>query len=436
MKPIIAIVGRPNVGKSTLFNKMLGKKRAIVHDEPGVTRDLNYAEAEERGHFFTLVDTGGFEEHPGDTILEQVRQETRLAIEEADVIIFVLDAKAGLTAGDIDIADMLRRSGKPIIYVANKTDSQRQEAASAELYGLGADEIMPVSAESGMGVSELLEAAIERLPRATAEEEDAQRIRVAIVGRPNVGKSSILNRLIGKKRSLVSSVAGTTRDPVDAAFDVGNRKYLFVDTAGIRKKDKVSLIVESYSVMAAIKAIDRCDAAVLVVDAGDGLTTQDEKIAGLIEARGKCCVIAVNKWDTVEKDTNKSLRMTEDIYMKAPFISYAPVLFMSAVTGQRAVKILEMVDTVVDKSSEKISTSKLNKVLADITSASSPPAYKGKEVKFYYVTQTGTRPPVFTVFSNCPEGVKDAYKRYMINRLRELLGLDNCPIRLFFRQRH
>lgn len=436
MKPIIAIVGRPNVGKSTLFNRLLGKKRAIVYDEPGVTRDLNYADGEERGRPFTLVDTGGFEAHPNDAILDQVRRETRLAIEEADVIIFVMDGKAGLTAGDMDIAGMLRKSGKPVIYAANKIDSPRQEAAVSEFYGLGADAVMPVSAEGGFGVSELLEAAAQKLPEAAEEEEDAERIRVAIVGRPNVGKSSILNRLIGRKRSLVSPLAGTTRDPVDAAFDMDGKKYLFVDTAGIRKKDKVSLTVESYSVMAAIKAIDRCDVAVLVIDAKDGLTSQDERIAGLIEARGKCCVIAVNKWDTVEKETMTSVHATEEIYAKAPFISYAPVLFISAVTGQRTNNIFEAVDAVIEKSSEKVATSKLNKALGEITAANSPPAYRGKEVKFYYVTQTGTRPPVFTVFSNCPEGVKDAYKRYMINRLREMLGMDNCPVRVFFRQRH
>lgn len=436
MNPIVAIVGRPNVGKSTLFNRILGRKKAIVHDEPGVTRDLNYAEVEEHGVPFTLVDTGGFEVETADIILKQVREQTRLAIEDADVVVFVMDGRAGLTPQDSELVEMLRRSSRPVIYAANKIDTPKQAALVAEFYSLGVDEVMPVSAEHGSGVNELIDAVTERLP-AKAEEADAEgRIKVAIVGRPNVGKSSLLNRLIGRPRAIVSGIAGTTRDPVDTPFDIDGRRYLFIDTAGIRKKNKVSLTVENYCVMEAIRSIERCDVAVLVLDGGEGVKTQDEKIAGLIEDRKKCCIVAVNKWDVVEKDTKTSEFAKDTIRKKLPFITYAPVMFTSALTGQRVPRILDTVDGLVEKANSKVATSVLNGALESIVARYRPPAWRGKEVKFYYVTQGGSAPPTFLVFANHPEGVEPSYARYLNNAMRESLGMEEIPIRIVFKRRH
>ncbi|MBI1912531.1 MAG: ribosome biogenesis GTPase Der [Deltaproteobacteria bacterium] len=435
MKPIVAIVGRPNVGKSTLFNKLLGRKKAIVVDEPGVTRDLNYADIEELGRPFTIIDTGGFEVETQDAILKQVRDQTRLAIEDADVIVFVMDGRVGLTSQDIELVEMLRRVKKPVIYAANKMDTIRLDAELADFYALGIEEIVPVSAEHGRGVNELIDKIIEHLPEWKIEEVEEDRIKIAIVGRPNVGKSSLLNRILGKPRAIVSNVAGTTRDPVDMPFEHDDRKYLFIDTAGIRKKNKVSLTVETYCVMEAIKSIERCDVAILVVDAQEGIKSQDEKIAGLIEDRGKCCIIIVNKWDAVEKDTHTIEYVNEMVRRRLPFIPFAPVLLTSALTGQRVPKVLETINEVVDKSRQRVSTSSLNKMIEEMTSRYGPPVYRGRAIKFYYATQTGVLPPTFVIFANFPEGVADNYKRYMINGLRELLGLDNVPIRVYYRKR-
>lgn len=436
MNPIVAIVGRPNVGKSTLFNKILGKKKAIVVDEPGVTRDLNYADVEEAGRAFTVVDTGGFEIATEDEILKQVREQTRLAIEDADVIVFLMDGRVGPTEADRELVGMLRKAGKPVIYAANKVDTPRLDTVLAEFYSLGIKDIVPVSAEHGRGVNELLDEVIKKLPETEAPQIEEERTKVAIVGRPNVGKSSLLNRLIGKPRAIVSNVAGTTRDPVDMPLDIEGKKYLFIDTAGIRKKSKVSLTVENYCVMEAIRSIERCDCALLVLDAGLGVQSQDEKIAGLIEDRKKCCVIIVNKWDSVEKDTKTVEHATETIRQKLHFIQYAPVLFTSALTGQRTNKVLETVDNVIEKSKSRIATSALNNMMEGIYARHRPPAYRGKEVKFYYATQSSIAPPSFVIFTNIPEGITDAYKRYLTNGLRESLGLENVPIRLFFRERH
>ncbi len=436
MKPIVAIVGRPNVGKSTLFNKLAGRKKAIVADEPGVTRDLNFAAVEELGRAFTLVDTGGFETAPDDTILKQVRDQARLAIEDAHLIILLMDGRTGPTPQDKDLVEMLRRTDKKVIYAVNKVDSARREAELAEFYSLGLKDPLPISAEQGRNLNELIDAIIALLPPAREEKEEEDRVKVAVVGRPNVGKSSLLNRLIGKQRSIVSDRAGTTRDAVDTPFDREGNRYLFIDTAGIRKKSRVSLTVESYCVIEALKSIDRCDCALLVLDAAAGVTGQDEKIAGIIEEKKKCCVIIVNKWDLVEKDTRTVDFVTDTIREKLPFIAYAPVLFISALTGQRVSKIFETVDTVIEKSRQRISTSNLNTVLEGIISRHSPQVYRTKAVKFYYITQTEVSPPTFVIFTNFPEGVEDSYKRFMVNSLREALGLDNVPIRLFFRKRH
>lgn len=435
MKPVVAIVGRPNVGKSTLFNRILGKHKAIVVDEPGVTRDLNYASVEELGRSFTLVDTGGFEIETEDSILRQVRDQTRLAVEDADVIIFLMDGKIGPTPQDEELVGMLRKAAKPVIFAANKVDSTRQDIGIGEFYTLGIEDIIPVSAEQGRGVNELIDAVIGNLPEAAAEEEEGERIKVAMVGRPNVGKSSLLNRLIGRQRSLVSPVAGTTRDPVDTPFDLDGKGYIFIDTAGIRKKNKVSLTVESYCVMEAIKSIDRCDCAILVLDAKAGIQGQDEKIAGLIEDRKKACIIVVNKWDILEKDTHTVEYVQETVRKRLPFISYAPVIFTSALTGQRVKKIFDAVDMVVEEGRKRISTSALNGVLKSITGRCRPPIYKGRGVKFYYITQAGTSPPAFVIFTNFPEGVTEPYRRYLTNGLREEIGFNNIPVRIFFRKR-
>lgn len=436
MRPIVAIVGRPNVGKSTLFNRILGRKKAIVHDEPGVTRDLNFADMEEFGRPFTLVDTGGFETATKDEILQQVRDQARLAIEDADVIVFVMDGRTGPTGEDRELVQMIRKSGKSVVYVANKIDSEMLASCVAEFYSMGIKDVLGVSAEHGKGVNELIDAIMERLPEAQPVPEDTDRIKVAILGRPNAGKSSLLNRIIGRPRAIVSAVAGTTRDAVDTPYDTQTGRYLFIDTAGIRKKSKISLTVETYSVMEAIRSIDKCDIAILVIDAKDGVKGQDEKIAGLIEDRKKCCILIVNKWDLVEKETSTADHVADALKAKLPFIAYAPVLFTSALTGQRVPKVIEKIDEIFEMSRRRITTSQLNSVFEPIASRHRPGSFKGKEVKFYYITQSAIQPPTFVIFTNIPEGVDDAYKRYLSNSLKEAIGLDDVPIKLFFRPRH
>lgn len=436
MRPIVAIVGRPNVGKSTLFNRILGRKKAIVHDEPGVTRDLNFADMEEFGRPFTLVDTGGFETATKDEILQQVRDQARLAIEDADVIVFVMDSRTGPTGEDRELVQMIRKSGKSVVYVANKIDSEMLASSVAEFYSMGIKDVFGVSAEHGKGVNELIDAIMERLPEAQPVPEDPDRIKVAILGRPNAGKSSLLNRIIGRPRAIVSAVAGTTRDAVDTPYDTETGRYLFIDTAGIRKKSKISLTVETYSVMEAIRSIDKCDVAILVIDAKDGVKGQDEKIAGLIEDRKKCCILIVNKWDLLEKETGTADHVADALRAKLPFIAYAPVLFTSALTGQRVPKVIEKIDEIYEKSRRRVTTSQLNGVFENISTRHRPGSFKGKEVKFYYITQTAIQPPTFVIFTNIPDGVDDAYKRYLSNSLKEAVGLDDVPIKLFFRPRH
>jgi GTP-binding protein len=436
MKPIVAIVGRPNVGKSTLFNRLIGRHKAVVANEPGVTRDLNYADIEERGRTFTLVDTGGFEAGSVGSIQAQVREQARLAIEDADLIVLLMDARGGLMPDDIELVGMLRRVDKPVLYVVNKVDSAKREALLADFYSIGVDEIHAVSAEVGRNLSDLMDTVIDKLPPERAEaDDDQERVKVAILGRPNVGKSSILNRLIGKKRALVSSVAGTTRDPVDTPFDRDGARYLFIDTAGIRKKSKVSLTVEAYCVMEAIKSIERCDIAILVIDAIEGPGMQDEKIAGLMESRSKCCLIVVNKWDLVEKETQTMLRATESIREKLPFIAFAPVVFVSALTGSRLPTVLDAVDTIVRDGAKSVATARLNGVLKEAVARHPPAQYRGRAVKFFYITQSGVSPPRFVIFTNYVEGVKDAYRRYLVNYMREALGMENLPLLLTLRSR-
>lgn len=434
MKPIVAIVGRPNVGKSTLFNRILGKRKAIVKDEPGVTRDLNYADVNEQGRLFTLVDTGGFEPDTKGVMLAKVREQALLAIEEADVIVFVMDGRGGFLPSDRDVADILRKANKPVIYAVNKTDTSKQEQGLADFYTLGMENLFPVSAEQGRGINELLDKIITFIPK-TPVREDEERIKLAVVGRPNVGKSSIVNRLLGYERVMVSEVSGTTRDAIDTPFTYNKRKYLLVDTAGIRKKTKIGRTVEQYSVMSAIRSIDRCDVALLVIDAMDGVTEQDEKVAGLVYERGKGCIVVINKWDLPEKETNTAKQYAERVRWKMKFLQFAPLVFVSALTGQRVFKILEKTEETLAQLKKRIPTSQLNRFFDSFKKQHQPPVYKNKEVKVYYITQTEIKPPTFVAFVNFLEAIHFSYERFLINRIRDEFGLDNVPIRLYFRKR-
>lgn len=435
MKPLVAIVGRPNVGKSVLFNKLAGRRKAIILGEAGVTRDLNYADVTELERTFTLVDTGGFEPEAREGLTKQVREQARLAIEEADVIVLLMDGRAGPTPDDKELVDMLRRAGRPVIYCANKIDSQRQTRAVDEFYSFGLDVVLPLSAEHGFGISELLDRIFERVPLVAAEEEPDKRVKIAIVGRPNVGKSSIANRLLGKERAIVSDMPGTTRDALDSPFEKDGKSYLLIDTAGIRKKTRITSMVEKYSVVKAIKSINRCDIALLIIDGAQGVSAQDEKIGRLIDEGGKGCIIVVNKWDLVEKDTLTSKRYADETRQRLNFLSFAPIFFVSALSGQRVDKILTTVDWVAARIQTKVPTSKLNSLLKGFSVGHAPPPYQGRGVKFYYTTQTGTSPPTFVIFANYPEGVHETYRRYLVGRFREALGMEDVPIRVFLRKR-
>jgi len=454
LKPIVAIVGRPNVGKSTLFNRIIGKQKALVKNEPGVTRDLNYADVVEQGRVFTLIDTGGFEPIPryppltkgdkrgilakggrGDlTMLAKVREQVMLAIEEADIIVFLMDGREGFLSSDRDIADILRRADKKPIYAVNKIDTDKQEQGITDFYALGMEDLAFVSAEGGRGVYELLDKIIDSIPKTSAKEEE-DRIKLAVAGRPNVGKSSLVNRLLGYKRVIVSDIPGTTRDAIDTPFNYNKKKYLLIDTAGIRKKTRIARTLEQYSVMSAIKSIDRCNIALLIIDAKDGLTEQDEKIAGLAYERGKGCIIVVNKWDIIQKETNTIKEYTERIRWKAGFLRFAPVIFVSAFTGQRVFNILEKVEEVLAQLEKRAPTSQLNKFFDGFKKYHQPPIYKSKAVKIYYITQTDIKPPTFVAFVNFTEGIHFSYERFLINKIREAFGLDKVPIRLYFRKR-
>ncbi|MBI5559929.1 MAG: ribosome biogenesis GTPase Der [Deltaproteobacteria bacterium] len=448
MKPIVAIVGRPNVGKSALFNRLLGRRRAITWDEPGVTRDSNYADCEEGGSAFTLVDTGGFEPAAKEGIFKKVKEQARLAIEEADVILFLMDGRVGPMAGDKEFVKTLRKTGKKVIYAANKIDSKKLVSLTSEFYPLGVGDVLPVSAEHGLGINELLDCILENLPvsppapeHEEEEEKDEEgkkeeeRVKVAIVGRPNAGKSSLLNKLIGKERAITSEVPGTTRDSIDTPFAKNGKSYLFIDTAGIRKKKSISRVLDIYCTMEAIKSIERSDVALLVLDGVEGLKGQDEKIAGLIEKKGKPCIIIVNKWDIVKKDMNTARTCTERIRSMMPFLSHAPVILTSALTGRNVGEIFGAVDTLFAEAGTKVPTSKLNQLLRGFVSQYRSPVYRGKEVKLYYTTQTGSFPPAFTVFTNLPDGVTESYRRYLVNSFRQSLGLNDVPVRVVFRGR-
>ena len=435
-KPLVAIVGRPNVGKSMLFNRLVGKRLSIVEDTPGVTRDRLYAECEWCGRKFDMVDTGGIEPSTDSEILLFMREQAQIAINAADVIVLVTDIRTGVTAADKDVANMLLRSRKPVVLAVNKADSTgAEDPAVYEFYELGLGDPISVSAVHGHGTGELLDACIAHFPPQEEEEEEDDSIKVAVIGKPNVGKSSLINCILGEKRVIVSDMAGTTRDAVDTPFENEKGKYVFIDTAGIRRKSKVDERVEKFSVMRAQLAIERADVCVIMIDARDGVTDQDTKIAGLAHEAGKASIIVVNKWDLVEKETGTMEKMRKDIMRDLSFMSYAPVLFISAMTGQRTDRLFELINVVNDQSSLRISTGMLNDVLADAQARVQPPTDKGRRLKIYYMTQTGVKPPNFVIFCNSRELFHFSYQRYIENQIRSVFGLEGTPVRIVIRQK-
>ena len=436
MKPLVAIVGRPNVGKSMLFNKLVGRRLSIVEDTPGVTRDRLYAEAEWRGRTFDLVDTGGIEPDTDSEILLFMRKQAEIAIQNAAVIIFLCDIKTGLTASDQEVANMLLRSRKPVVLAVNKCDQVGPTNPDIyEFYNLGLGDPIPVSAVHGHGTGDLLDACIQYFPEEEAEEGENDVIKVAVIGKPNVGKSSLINRILGEERVIVSDMAGTTRDAVDSYFENEQGKYLFIDTAGMRKKSKVDDRVEKFSVLRATMAIERSDVCLIMIDANEGVTEQDTKVAGLAHEAGKACIIVVNKWDAVEKDDKTMDRMRADIRRDLSYMTYAPILFISALTGQRVSRLFELINYVSDQASLRITTGMLNSLLADATARVQPPTDKGRRLKIFYMTQVGIRPPHFVCFCNDAQLFHFSYQRYLENQIRNTFGLEGTPVRLTIRQK-
>ena len=436
MKPLIAIVGRPNVGKSVLFNKLVGQRLSIVEDTPGVTRDRLYAEAEWRNRKFDLVDTGGIEPSADSQILAFMRQQAEMAIQHATVILFVCDIKTGLTASDQEVANMLLRSQKPVVLAVNKMDQVGITNPDIyEFYNLGLGDPIAVSAVHGHGTGDLLDACMEYFPPEDGEEEEDDVIKVAVIGKPNVGKSSLVNRILGEQRVIVSDMAGTTRDAVDSFFENKLGKYLFIDTAGMRKKSKVDDRIEKFSVLRATMAIERADVCLILIDANEGVTEQDTKVAGLAHEAGKACIIVVNKWDAVEKDDKTMDRMREDVRRDLAYMTYAPIVFISALTGQRVGRLFELINYVNDQASMRITTGMLNSVLADATARVQPPTDKGKRLKILYMTQVGIKPPHFVCFCNDAKLFHFSYQRYLENQIRNTFGLEGTPVRLTIRQK-
>ena len=435
-RPLVAIVGRPNVGKSMLFNRLVGQRLSIVEDTPGVTRDRLYAECEWCGRKFDMVDTGGIEPTTDSEILLFMREQAQIAIDAATVIVLVTDIRTGVTAADKDVANMLLRSKKPVVLAVNKADSTgATDLAVYEFYSLGLGDPIPVSAVHGHGTGDLLDECLKYFPDQEDEAEEDDLIRVAIIGKPNVGKSSLVNHILGEKRVIVSDMAGTTRDAVDTVYENELGRYMFIDTAGIRRKSKVDERVEKFSVMRAQLAIERADVCLIMIDARDGVTEQDTKIAGLAHEAGKASIVIVNKWDLVEKETGTMEKMRKDIMRDLSFMSYAPILFISALTGQRTNRIFELINFVNDQSNMRISTGMLNNVLADAQARVQPPTDKGRRLKIYYMTQTGIKPPNFVIFCNSHELFHFSYQRYIENQIRSVFGLEGTPIRLVIRQK-
>ncbi len=433
---MIAIVGRPNVGKSMLFNKLIGQRLSIVEDTPGVTRDRIYGESEWCGRKFTLVDTGGIEPNTDNQILAFMREQAQIAIDNATVIVFVTDIKTGMTASDQEVANMLQRSGKPIVLAVNKVDGTGTvDPEIYEFYNLGLGDPIAVSAVHGHGTGDLLDACLQYFPPEDEGEDESDVIQVAIIGKPNVGKSSLTNRILGQERVIVSNVAGTTRDAIDSYFENSFGKYNFIDTAGMRKKSRVEDNIEKYSVLRATMAIERSDVCLILIDAQEGVTEQDTKVAGLAHEAGKACIIVVNKWDLVEKDDKTMDHMREDIRRDLSFMTYAPILFISAATGQRVNRLFELINYVNDQSATRITTGMLNSVLADAQTRVQPPTDKGRRLKIYYMTQVGVKPPHFVVFCNDKQLFHFSYKRYLENQIRGVFGLEGTPIIMSIRQK-
>ena len=435
--PLIAIVGRPNVGKSTLFNKIIGRRISIVDDTPGVTRDRIYADGEWRGKMFQLVDTGGIEPRTDDVVLSQMRRQAQIAIEKADVVILVTDMLTGLTATDSEVASMLLKAGKKVVLCVNKVDRPGDVPVDFyEFYNLGLGDPIAVSSAHGLGIGDLLDAVYDKLEEIEPEPEyDSDTVKVAVIGKPNAGKSSLINRILGEERLIVSDIPGTTRDAVDALVCNTHGRYLFIDTAGLRKKSKVTENIERYSVLRSYMAVDRADVVIIMIDANDGVTEQDTKIAGFAHEKGKASLIAVNKWDTVEKDDRTMNKMKVKIREDLKYMSYAPVVFISAKTGQRVEKLFDMINYVRQQHSTRVSTGVLNDVLADATLKVQPPTDKGKRLKLYYMTQPAANPPTFVCFCNDADLFHFSYQRYIENRIREAFGLDATPIKLLIREK-
>ncbi len=435
-KPVVAIVGRPNVGKSTLFNKLIGTRLSIVDDTPGVTRDRIYGDCEWLNNKFLLVDTGGIEPYSNDVILKQMRAQAEIAIETADVIIFVTDLTCGILAADTEVAAMLQKSGKPIVLCVNKCDSiGAPEPEFYEFYNLGLGDPIAVSSVHGHGTGDLLDEVIKNLPAFEDEEEDDEIINVAVIGKPNVGKSSLINKISGSERAIVSDIAGTTRDSTDTLIENQYGKFNFIDTAGIRRKSRINDAIEKFSIIRARMAVERANVCVIMIDAQEGFTEQDSKVASIALEQGKACIIAVNKWDAIEKDTNTMKEFREKLAVDFSFMSFAPVMFISAKTGQRLDRLFEMIAFVHSQNSMRISTGKLNEVLADATARVQPPTDKGKRLKIYYMTQASTRPPTFVFFVNNAELFHFSYQRYLENQIRAIFGLDGTPVRFIIRER-
>lgn len=435
-KPVVAIVGRPNVGKSTLFNKLIGSRLSIVDDTPGVTRDRIYGDCEWLNHKFLLVDTGGIEPNTSDVILSQMRTQAEIAISTADVIILVTNIRDGVVASDYDVATMLQKSGKPIVLCVNKCDSIGEpEPEFYEFYNLGLGDPVAVSASHGHGTGDLLDEVLKYLPECEDEEDDDEIIKVAIIGKPNVGKSSLVNKISGVNRAIVSDIAGTTRDTTDTFIENEYGKFNFIDTAGLRRKSRVDDAIEKYSIIRARMAVERANVCVIMIDAVEGFTEQDSKVAGIALEQGKACIIAVNKWDAIEKDGNTMKEYRDKLTNDFSFMSYAPIMFISAKTGQRIDKLYEMISFVHSQNSMRISTGKLNEVLAGATARVQPPTDKGKRLKIYYMTQASTRPPTFVFFVNNVELFHFSYQRYLENQIRDIFGLDGTPVRFIIRER-
>ena len=435
-KPIVAVVGRPNVGKSTLFNVLAGRKISIVKDTPGVTRDRIYADVNWLDKSFTLIDTGGIEPDSKDIILSQMREQAQIAIDTADVIMFITDVRQGLVDADAKVADMLRRSSKPVILVVNKVDNFEKFMPDVyEFYNLGIGDPVPISAESQLGIGDLLDEVISHFPEGSADEEEDERPKIAIVGKPNVGKSSIINKLTGDQRVIVSDIAGTTRDAIDTDVKFNGKEYVFIDTAGLRRKNKIKEELERYSIIRTVSAVERADVVIIVIDATEGVTEQDAKIAGIAHERGKGIIVAVNKWDAIEKNDKTIYEFTSKIKDTLAFMSYAEIIFISALTGQRIGKIYELIDTIIDSQTMRIPTGVLNEILTEAVAMQQPPTDKGKRLKLYYITQVAVGPPTFVIFVNDKKLMHFSYTRYIENRIRDTFGFRGTALHFIIRER-